>query len=152
MKLVTQLDDRSPFYWDFCIDYIFPNKDRNIVELCTNDAQTKSQFPREIFGQLDHNLDIYAPHSPGTFPVRAFHFSSYLNFVAECISFTSTFTFAQISGDSLLPWDGLHNPCNRIFQHSHSFGKFPILINVICGCMRIMLNFIYDNMSSIFFE
>ena len=116
---------------------------RNIVELCTNDAQTKFQFPREIFGQLDHNLDIYAPHSPGTFPVREFHFSSYLNFVAECISFTSTFTFAQISGDSLLPWDGLHNTCNRIFQHSHSFGKLPILINVIRGCVRIMLIFTY---------
>ena len=57
-----------------------------------HNTQTKSQFPREIFGQLDHNLDIYAPHSPGTFPVREFHFDSDLNFVAECISFTSTFT------------------------------------------------------------
>jgi hypothetical protein len=27
---------------------------------------------REIFGQLDHNLDIYAPHSAGTFPVIIF--------------------------------------------------------------------------------
>ena len=36
--------------------------------------------PREIFGQLDHNLDIYAPHSPGTFPVREFHFDSSLDF------------------------------------------------------------------------
>ena len=89
-----------------------------------HDAQTKFQFPREIFGQLDHNLDIYAPHSPGTFPVREFHFDSDLNFVAECF-FTSI--LVQISGDSLLPWDGLHNPCDCIFQHSHSFGKFPIL-------------------------
>lgn len=27
---------------------------------------------REILGQLDHNLDIYAPHSAGTFPVIIF--------------------------------------------------------------------------------
>ena len=40
MLLVTQLDDLSPLYWDFCIDHlsIFPTsrEHKNIVQFCTS--------------------------------------------------------------------------------------------------------------------
>ena len=107
-------------------------------------------MPRPNFNSPERSLDSWTTISTFTLrihqaPFRFVNFTllSDFEFCRTMYFFHFTFTFVQISGDSLLPRDGLHNPCECIFQHSHPFGKLPILINVIRGCIRIMLSFAY---------
>ena len=106
-------------------------------------------MPRPNFNSPERSLDSWTTILTFTLRIHQAPFRS-VNFtliqiwiLSQNVSLSLSLLFFQISGDSLFPWDGLHNPCNRIFQHSHSFGKFLIQINVIRGCMRIMLTFAY---------
>ena len=115
-------------------------------------------MPRPNFNSPERSLDSWTTILTFTLRIHQAPFR-FVNFtliqiwiLSQNVSLSLSLLFFQISGDSFLPWDGLHNPCNRIFQHSHSFGKFLIQINVIRGCMRIMLTFAYVIIYHPFFE